>query len=341
MRTFYQGLVFLGAIFFISHLSMAESRDEEQPVRMMIIDDDIGMLRKMVLRDGSYQNPWLKITDPDGGLELIYALREPKIKVLGITCSMGCSTTDVCMASAKKILELTARTDVPLYRGANSPDDLGKPTEAAKFIIETVMGNPGKVEIIATAPLTNIATAMMLEPRLSSNWKMLHFATGEFWGALGEESDGMMFSKLSGYQDMNINVDVKATRYVLENAGEKIIIYPNELMDEAFLTRAHLKELRRSRTALAKWVVDETCLFNAITGIVMKGMPLHGIIPLALAIEPELAEHPKELRFTLADKGRYGYVFALSNDQRIPLRPVYLRLRNAQAIENHLVERCK
>ena len=195
--------------------------------------------------------PWLRITDPDGGLEMIYLLREPSVKLLGISCTMGCSTTDVCMASIHKLLELTGRTEVPLVRGANAPQELGQPTDAARFIIDAVMNHPGQVEVIATAPLTNIATALMLEPRLPANWKMLHLATGEFWGTLGKWSDGAELSWLTGYRDININVDVPAVRYVLEHAGTNMRIYPNEIMDEAFLTRADRSALSHAATPLA------------------------------------------------------------------------------------------
>lgn len=64
------------------------------------------------------------------------------------------------------------------------------------------------VEIIATGPLTNIATAMMMEPRLPQFWKELHFGTGEFLGALGNLSD-LFWLTLIGIGDLNIHVDVE------------------------------------------------------------------------------------------------------------------------------------
>ncbi len=313
---------------------------ETEP-RLFIIDDDVGMMKAMVWKAGSFEYPFLKITDPDGGLEMLYALREPKIKVLGITCAMGCSTTDVCMASVQKILELTGRTEVPLMRGASTPKDLGKETAAARFIIDTVMKNPGRVEIIATAPLTNIATAMMLEPELPKNWKALHLATGEFWGALGEFSDGAKFGRAAGYRDMNINVDVAAVRYVLEHGGDKVFIYPNEIMDQAFLTRADLKTIKQAGTPLSKWVASELAPMAAIESLVMRGFALHGVIGAAVAIDPELAEPPTLLRIKLAERKRGGYYFAISDDKNLPAYPVYGKLRDAQALEQRVVERSR
>jgi len=334
-------LAALGNILFAQPGAGPEADAFARPARLVIIDDDVGMLRKEVLKQGIYQAPWFKFTDPDGGLELIYALREPRIKILGITCTMGCSTTDVCMKSVKKILDLTGRTDVPLFRGADTPSQLGQPTEAAKFIIDTVMSHPGEVEIIATAPLTNIATALMLEPRLARNWKMLHLATGEFMGRLGELSDGARFSKTGLYQDLNISVDPEAIRYVLER-GENFIVYPNEVMDDAVLTGADRKALNQAGTPLSKWVASEVwhmVLAGKVTGL--EGMGLHGVIPVAIAIDPSLAEPAMEIRISLDYLKPSGNYFAVSNDPKIPARPVYARLRDPVTIEKQMLERCQ
>jgi purine nucleosidase len=314
---------------------------QETAQRLIIVDDDTAMLKEMVASEGVYPLPWLRITDPDGGLEMLYLLREPSVRLLGISCTMGCSTTDVCMASISKLLELTGRTDVPLLRGANAPQDLGKPTDAARFIIDAVMNHPGQVEIIATAPLTNIATALMLEPRLPANWKMLHLATGEFWGTLGKWSDGARLSWWTGYQDMNINVDVAATRYVLQHAGANMRVYPNEIMDEAFLTRADRSALQQAGTPLSTWVASETWLMGTLEGVAMKGLALHGVVGAAVAIAPELAEPPRSLRIQLKDMGRNGFVFESGNDPEVRAYPVYTTLHDDTTIERRLVERCQ
>lgn len=312
--------------------------------RLLIIDDDLGMLKSAVAKDGAYQYPGVKLTDPDGGLELLYALRDPRVEVLGVTCSRGCSTLEVCMASAKKILELAGRSDIPVLAGAASDEDFGRPTEAVRFIIETVMARPGEVEIIATAPLTNVATALKLEPCLSRNWKTLHFATGEFWGALGEASDAYRF-RWTGYQDLNINVDPAAARLVLERGGV-FPIYPNEVMDDAWLTWADQRELRRSGTAMGRFVAGEIGPFlwmgltvGRLAGY--RGIYLHGLIPLAIALDPEVAEAPVMKRVIMVDGGRNGWRFGFTDDPTVPERPVYARLIDGKRVERTTVERCK
>ena len=312
--------------------------------RLLIIDDDIGMLKSMVAKAGTYQMPWVKMTDPDGGLELLYALHDSRVEVLGVTCSMGCSTVDVCLASARRLLELAGRTDVPVLRGAASPAEFGRPTDASAFIIKTVMARPGQVEILATAPLTNVGTALKFEPGLAQNWKTLHFATGEFWSALGEPSDAYRF-RWTGYQDLNINVDPVAARYVLEHGGV-FPIYPNEVMDDAWLTLLDQRRIRDMGTPTARFVADEINPFlwlgltaGRLAGF--HGLYLHGVIPLAIALDPEVAEPPTMRRVTMKNGGRNGFHFIFTDDPAVPERPVYARLTDRERVQRTMVERSR
>jgi len=323
----------------------AGAKGPEQP-RLFIIDDDVGMLRSEVIKTGSYTLPWMPITDPDGGLELIYALREPGIRVLGVTCSMGCSSTEVCVQSVEKILELTGNRDIPVLAGAHSPDELGQPTDAARFIINTVMSYPGQVEILTTAPLTNLATAVMLEPCLPMNWKALHVGTGEFLGELGHYSELGVFARKLGYGDFNINVDPEAASYMLERGGD-FILYPNEIMDDAVLTRAHRRELKKEGSELSVWVAKETWPYAPLMSTVQiimgtgKGMPLHGVMPLAVAIDPDLAEPPRTARVDMGCGKWADCYFVLTDDPSVPARKIYDRLADPEKVEKLTVERCK
>jgi len=344
VRAFSRQMLWWCLVFLSTNTLRAQPAPAPTSPRLFIIDDDAAFLKREVRKAGVYSAPWLPITDPDGGLELIYALRDPGAEVLGITCAMGCSTTQVCMDSVKRILELVGKTEVPLLRGADSPADLGRPTDAARFIVDTVMARPGQVEIIATAPLTNIATAIMLEPRLPQNWKMLHLASGEFLGALGQRSDAVL-ARYVGYQDLNLNVDSQAARYVLEHA-DHFIIYPNEIMDDARFTRADRRALERAGTPLAVFVADEIAPFlhtlrvvNALSG--HPGIYLHGVIPVAIALDPGLADAPEELRVIMSRHQIGGFAFAVSEDASVPTRPVYVRLRDPQTVETRLLERCQ
>ncbi|MFX0135879.1 MAG: nucleoside hydrolase [Candidatus Hodarchaeota archaeon] len=313
-------------------------RIKKSPEHIIIIDDDVGMFKDAIWKYGHYAIPWLKITDPDGGLELIYGLRDPNTQVLGVTIIMGVASTDVCVQAAKNILNILNIKDVPVLRGARTPKDLGVETEAARFIVNTVMDNPGQVEIIATGPLTNIATAIMIEPELPKYWHTLHFATGEFRSALGEISD-LYYPSLLGIPDLNINVDINATRYVLEH-GEAFPIYPNEIMDDIILTRKDYNRIKNAGTKIGNYIAYELKIHDFIFGI-FGGMIPHGVVPIALALDPSYKCKTIESAIVMKNYGSQGYAFVLSNNPKLNKHKIYLRINEADKgrIHQKLIER--
>jgi inosine-uridine nucleoside N-ribohydrolase len=136
-------------------------------------------------------------TDPgiDDAMAIFYALDSPTLDVVGLTTVFGNAHTSVCTTNALKLLEIAERTDIPVAMGVDKPlampyrgpvafvhgsDGQGDvflsppttsplPIDAAKFIIQTVMDAPGEITLVALGPLTNIATAMQLEPMLTTH----------------------------------------------------------------------------------------------------------------------------------------------------------------------------
>lgn len=136
-------------------------------------------------------------TDPgiDDALAIFYALEAPELEVVGLTTVFGNAHVDTCTRNALALLEIAGRPDVPVARGAGRPlaqefrgpassvhgedglGNIGLPAPAAapvamdavRFIVETVMGHPGEITLVPVGPLTNIAEAMLAEPRLAEN----------------------------------------------------------------------------------------------------------------------------------------------------------------------------
>lgn len=134
-------------------------------------------------------------TDPgvDDSMAIFLALRSPELDVVGLTTVFGNISVDTATTNALRLLEIAGRRDVPVARGAADPIvgsfreperyvhgrngqsdiELAPPTgqplsvPAAQFIVERVMADPGDVTLIALAPLTNLALALRLEPRIA------------------------------------------------------------------------------------------------------------------------------------------------------------------------------
>jgi uridine nucleosidase len=136
-------------------------------------------------------------TDPgiDDAMAIFYALSSPEVDVVGLTTIFGNARTETSTYNALALLGLAGRSDIPVARGADAPlvapfagpadfvhgtDGQGNagiavPTaqpidqDAAHFIVRMVMASPGEITLVPVGPLTNIALAMQLEPRLTEN----------------------------------------------------------------------------------------------------------------------------------------------------------------------------
>jgi inosine-uridine nucleoside N-ribohydrolase len=138
------------------------------------------------------------IIDTDPGIvdamAIFAALRSPDLEVLGLTTVFGNADVDACSLNALRLVELESNGHIPVARGCGKPlvipvDSLGTavhgkdgmgntnlplphgkldPRHAAQFIIDTVMTNPGEVTLAPLGPLTNIALAYSLEPRMAA-----------------------------------------------------------------------------------------------------------------------------------------------------------------------------
>jgi purine nucleosidase len=128
-------------------------------------------------------------SDIDDGFALALALADPDLQVELVTTVNGNTDVDNATRLTLDLLKRLHRADVPVVRGAgrplvrawsragagevtSRPDDdgsFGGPSpHAAREIVERVMAEPGALTLVAVGPLTNIALALALEPRVAS-----------------------------------------------------------------------------------------------------------------------------------------------------------------------------
>ena len=82
------------------------------------------------------------------------------------------------------------------FPDAPDPRDVAEKSHAATAIASMVENNPGKIAVLATGPLTNIALALHLYPRLLEDVKELVFVGGSY--------QGDMFSLLYRYRPVRL-----------------------------------------------------------------------------------------------------------------------------------------
>ncbi|KAM9487122.1 inosine-uridine preferring nucleoside hydrolase isoform 1-T2 [Clarias gariepinus] len=149
------------------------------------------------------------LIDVDCGVDdaqaIMMALAVPDVQILGITCVHGNTSIENVCKNVLRILKVCDRMEIPVYRGASKPllgdvqnaslfhgrDGLGDAPDpnapglelvqeegAVSAIIRIINEHPGEVSLVATAPLTNLALAVSLDPTLPQKLKGLYIMGG-------------------------------------------------------------------------------------------------------------------------------------------------------------------
>lgn len=259
-------------------------------MRHIILDTDLAM--------GAHGS------DIDDGFALALAHADPNISIDFVTTVNG--NTDVESATLLT-LELTQRlgcADLEVFTGAAAPlarpdrarhapqamlDSFGhhvpSPGFAAVEIVRHVMAHPGEITIVAIGPLTNIATAMSLEPRLAKNLHEIVIMGGVFLGHTGRSS-------MPG--EFNVWTDPESAEAVL-NSGAKLRWVGLDVTLQVRLTRAHVERMRKSERPFGVFAGDATAAWIDHIHRQNPGDPadadscaMHDPLAVAVVTHPEL-----------------------------------------------------
>src|SRR6201996_3016852 len=243
---------------------------------------------------------------PDDAVAFLAALASPdEFQVLAITTVAGNVGVELTSKNARKALELAKRIDIPVYAGAPAPlvrplvtaehvhgrtgfdgFDLPEPEIpvqpgfAPDVIVELVMSRPAKaVTLCCTAPLTNVALAMMQEPRLARRLAGIVLMGGA-WSETGNITPAAEF---------NFYVDPEAAARVFAS-GAAITMIPLDCTHQALITDERLEILRVAGTPVGK-AFYHLLEFNKRFDRAKYGWPggpLHDATVTAFLLAPQL-----------------------------------------------------
>ena len=245
-------------------------------------------------------------TDPgiDDALALIFALNSPEAVVEGVTTVVGNVTQEKALKNALKILEFLGVEGVPVAPGSTRPllreprvaeeihgkTGLGgavlpeprlRPDErsAVELILDKVEEFGRDLTLVAIGPLTNIASALLVEPRLAEEVGRLVIMGGAF------HVTPYGFGNVTPVAEFNIWHDPEAAKIVFDSGipltavGLDVTTDPrNRLSPEA------LREIEGLGTRRARLVAD------LCRDLVHRfgGLNLHDPLAVAAAIDPRL-----------------------------------------------------
>jgi len=246
-------------------------------------------------------------TDPgqDDAVAILLALASPELEILGITAVAGNVPLALTVKNARMICELAGRTDVKIFAGAVRPmvrelvtaenvhgktgldgPTLPEPTmpvqdrHAVDFLVDTLMAEkPGSVTICALGPLTNVALALVREPKIASRiCEIVLMGGGLFEGG-----------NVTPAAEFNIYVDPHAADVVLR-AGIPTVVIPLDCTHKALTTAKRVDAFRKLGTKPAKAVVEMLEFFERYDEhkYGTDGGPLHDPCVIAYLLQPGL-----------------------------------------------------
>jgi inosine-uridine nucleoside N-ribohydrolase len=207
----------------------------------------------------------------DDALALILALKSPEVRVAGITTVAGNAPVETTSANARRVLEYLGAANIPVALGAASPlnrpledalsyhgpDGLGNcslpppklplhPLEARDFLVQSVLDAPDEVTLVATGPLTNVAYAFELQPKLPELLNRLVL----MGGAYGLTPYGK--GNCTPFAEFNIWQDPEAAHLVFNSGADIFAVGLDVTMDPAAcLNSQHLEQIKARHTPAA------------------------------------------------------------------------------------------
>ncbi|HMP40168.1 MAG TPA: nucleoside hydrolase [Roseiflexaceae bacterium] len=211
------------------------------------------------------QKPTRIIIDTDPGVDdtmaILLAFQSPELQIEGLTTIFGNTGTAITTQNALRLVVLAGRPDVPVAADADKPllrpftgegwtvhgrNGLGEveypapagtpdPRRAAQFIVDMVLANPGEITLVPVGPLTNIALAAMLEPKIIDLVREVVI----MGGAAGVSGN------VSAVAEANIHNDAEAANIVF-NAGWQIVMVGLDVTQKTIMTSAYMEELKQA-----------------------------------------------------------------------------------------------
>ena len=243
---------------------------------------------------------------PDDAVAILMALASPEeLEVLAVTTVAGNVPLVLTSKNARMALELAHCTEVDVFAGAAAPllrplvtaeevhgrtgfdgYDLPDPSMplmdafAPDAIVELVMSRPaGAVTMCCLAPLTNLALAMIREPRLAERLREIVLMGGAF-------SEG---GNITPAAEFNIYVDPEAAHRVF-SSGTPIVMIPLDCTHQARTTDVRMQRLRSAQTPVTE-AFYHLLRFNKRFDEQKYGWhggPLHDPTVIAYLLRPEL-----------------------------------------------------
>jgi inosine-uridine nucleoside N-ribohydrolase len=246
--------------------------------------------------------------DIDDAFAIALALRSPEIRLEAITVVTGNVPVDRGVANALELLEAAQAPDIPVHCGATRPlvqdpaawrarldrrhdderaqelwadvtrpESMGRradPAAAARALVDLADAYPGELTVLGIGPLTNLATALILDPDWATKINRIVLMNGAF-------------DVPNVLQELNSAYDPEATHLVYR-CDAPLTVVPLDVTSRTFMRADDIDRLAASAEPLPQylaamarpWVSWYTERFGR------DGCALHDPLALATLVDP-------------------------------------------------------
>lgn len=208
-------------------------------------------------------------TASDDAVAILMALRWPDVRVEGISTVAGNVPVEQATLNALYTAELCGR-EVPVYQGLarpllreyasaqffHGPDGMGgmnyqprraaEPRHAVDAMLDAFGRAPGEITLVTLGPLSNVAAALLREPRLAG-WVKECYVMGGAACTVGN---------ITPAAEYNIWCDPEAARILFRSGMKVMMIGWEHCRGEANLDDADMASVRGFNTPYADFALD-------------------------------------------------------------------------------------
>lgn len=238
----------------------------------------------------------------DDAIAILLAGNHPNINLLGITIECGNQTLEKTGKNALNLVQYL-KLDIPVCLGASEPiikevetcsaihgesglDGFDFPPltieydsrHAVSFMIETILNCKEKVTVVTTGPMTNLALAMKLEPRIKANIEEVVLMGGSY-------SNG----NVTPAAEFNIQCDPEAA-YIVFTSGCVVKMFGLDVTRQVLVLPEVVSRMESINNKASNLFTKLMNVFNENQKRVFgfAGGPLHDPVTIAYLIDPSV-----------------------------------------------------
>ncbi len=247
-------------------------------------------------------------TGTDDAVALMLAALHPDLELVAATTVNGNVPVDYCTENSLRVFDHIG-IPVPVYEGVGRPierDDFPvargdiqssnavhggyldipaststkKATDAVEFLIETYLAATDEIILVPVGPLSNVATALLREPRLKDRIPELVIMGG-----------ANRYGNVTPRAEFNVWADPEAARVVITSGVRKITLVPLDATHQALVSLDDCAALRALSTPAgdAAATFTERRIQGYETTQPMKrphAAPVHDALAVAAIVDP-------------------------------------------------------